>query len=191
MSTIFRATPRLLHLVALSLLMAPIPAEAAEARKGPDAKPVLPAATTDIVELPLNPTLPTGQRVCTAKTASGLGYLVLRPATGDKPAKADFVLVNYIGYLAATGVVFDQGMRTAFAVSDVIPGFTEGLQTLAKGGIARFCIPAAMGYGPDGSGPIPANSDLVFQVELIDYKTAAEVEAMRKEGAAEPTVEGQ
>ena len=71
-------------------------------------------------------------------------------------------------------------MRTPFPANGVIPGFSEGLQMMKRGGIARFCIPAALGYGAQASGPIPANSDLVFQVELIDFKTAAEVEAMRK-----------
>jgi FKBP-type peptidyl-prolyl cis-trans isomerase FkpA len=57
---------------------------------------------------------------------------------------------------------------------------------LAKSGVARFCIPATMGYGSQASGPIPANSDLVFQVELVDFKTAAELEGMNRAQAAEP-----
>ena len=68
----------------------------------------------------------------------------------------------------------------------MIPGFAEGLQTMTKSGIARFCIPAAMGYGARESGPIPANSDLVFQVELVDFKTAADMESIRKAQPAEP-----
>ncbi|MBV1688834.1 FKBP-type peptidyl-prolyl cis-trans isomerase [Novosphingobium sp. G106] len=178
MHILSRALPRLAPFAVLTLAMAPLPAAAATARAL-----AAPAATTDIIALPLNPILPAGQRLCAAKTEAGLGYTMLRPATGSKPTEADFVLVNYIGYLAATGAVFDQGTQAAFPVSGVIPGFSKGLQMLAKTGIARFCIPAAMGYGPQGSGPIPANSDLVFQVELVDYKTAAEVEAMRKASA--------
>ena len=76
--------------------------------------------------------------------------------------------VNYIGYLAATGEVFDQGMGVEFPVGGVIPGFSEGLQTMGKGAVARLCIPAALGYGAKATGPIPANADLVFQVELVD-----------------------
>ena len=57
---------------------------------------------------------------------------------------------------------------------------------MTKSGIARFCIPAAMGYGARESGPIPANSDLVFQVELMDFKTAAHLESIRKAQAAKP-----
>lgn len=185
MSILFRALPRLAPLAVLPLAMAPLPAGAATARA-----PAAPSATTDIIALPLNPILPAGQRLCATRTDAGLGYTMLRPATGPKPAEADYVLVNYIGYLAATGAVFDQGMQAAFPVSGVIPGFSKGLQMLSKTGIARFCIPAAMGYGGQVSGPIPANSDLVFQVELVDYKTPAEVETMRKasqEGAPAPS----
>jgi len=176
MSILSRAASPLAHLMILPLAMAPLPAVAATP----------PAATTEIIPLPLNPTLPEGQRLCAAKTAAGLGYTMLRPATGPKPAEADFALVSYIGYLAATGAVFDQGVQAAFPVNGVIPGFSQGLQMMAKTAVARFCIPAAMGYGAQASGPIPANSDLVFQVELLDYKTAAEVEAMRKAAPPSP-----
>lgn len=188
MSFLSRALSPFAPLVALPLLMAPLCASAAPLHKVPVAKvgaaPV--KATTDIIPLPLNPVLPAGQRLCAAQTASGLGYTMLRPATGAKPAETDFVLVSYIGYLAATGAVFDQGVQASFPVNGVIPGFSQGLQMLAKGGIGRFCIPAALGYGAQGAGPIPANADLVFQVELMDYKTSAEVEAIRKAQAAEP-----
>ncbi|MES3097692.1 FKBP-type peptidyl-prolyl cis-trans isomerase [Sphingomonas aerolata] len=110
---------------------------------------------------------------------------MLRPGSGAKPTQADVSLVNYIGYLATTGAVFDQGMRSPLPVNGVIPGFSQGLQMLAKTGVARFCIPAAMGYGSQASGPIPANSDLVFQVELLDFKTTAQVESMNRPPATE------
>lgn len=111
--------------------------------------------------------------------------MMLRPAPGAKPGAGDVTLVNYVGYLAATGAVFDQGMRSALPISGVIPGFAEGLQMMAKMGVARFCIPAAMGYGAEGSGPIPANADLVFQVELVDYKPATDAENMSRPQAIE------
>lgn len=188
MSLFSRALPRLAPVVVLPLLLASLPADAATARKAPAprATPAPARASNEIIPLPLNPVVPAGQRLCAARAASGLGYTMLRPATGAKPGTADFVLVNYVGYLAASGAVFDQGMQAAFPVSGVIPGFSEGLQMLAKTGIARFCIPAALGYGAQASGPIPANSDLVFQVELVDYKTSAEIETMRKAQGAQP-----
>lgn len=141
--------------------------------------PKPPVASAQAIPLPLNPIIGASQRLCTARTASGLGTMLLKPTEGAKPTKADFALVNYIGYLAADGTVFDQGMKAAFPVDGVIAGFSEGLQLMTKGSIWRFCVPAALGYGAEVSGPIPANSDLVFQVELVDFKTGAEVEAMR------------
>ena len=187
MSILSRALAPLAPVMVLPLLLSQVPANAAPAHQSHAAKtgPASTGATTDIIALPLSPVLPAGQRVCAAKAPSGLGYTMLRPATGATPAGSDIVLINYIGYLAATGAVFDQGMQSPLPVNGVIPGFSQGLQMMAKTGIARFCIPAAMGYGAQGSGPIPANSDLVFQVELVDYKTAAEVEAMRKAQAAD------
>ena len=59
-------------------------------------------------------------------------------------------------------------MGVEFPVGGVIPGFSEGLQTMGKGAAMRLCIPAALGYGAKATGPIPANADLVFQVELVD-----------------------
>jgi FKBP-type peptidyl-prolyl cis-trans isomerase FkpA len=191
MSLFKRALSPLALVAVLPLLSATLPAGAAPVRKAAAARaPVKPLANNTIIALPLNPVLPAGQRVCSARTAEGLGYTMLRPAAGAKPAAADFVMVNYIGYLAATGAVFDQGMQATFPVGGVIPGFSKGLQMMSKTGVARFCIPAAMGYGAQESGPIPANSDLVFQVELVDYKTAAEVEAIRKAGGAQPGATG-
>lgn len=175
-----RTAPVLLAPVLLAALATP-----AGAATPP--KPVAPSAQA--IPLPLNPIVGEAQRLCTAKTASGLGTMNLTPAEGPKPAKADFALVNYIGYLAATGAVFDQSMQAAFPVEGVIPGFSEGLQLMAKGSKWRFCVPAALGYGAQESGPIPANSDLVFQVELLEFKTAAEIEAMRAAQAAQPSAQ--
>lgn len=138
------------------------------------------AQETAIIPLPLNPVLPADKRVCSLKTASGLGYTQLRGGATAHPTDADVVLINYIGYLAATGAVFDQAMQTPMPVSDVIPGFTEGLKLLGKGGVFRLCLPSALAYGAQGTGPIPANSDLVFQVELLDFKSRAEIEAAQK-----------
>lgn len=124
------------------------------------------AKASQIIPVPLKQIIPVKQRACSAKTASGLGYLELRAGAGARPAASDQVTVNYIGYLATTGEVFDQGENAQFRVGGVIDGFAEGLQLMPKGSVYRFCIPSALGYGPDGTGPIPANADLVFQVEL-------------------------
>lgn len=168
----------------LSLSAASADAVTARRPAASAAKPTV--ASAGIIPLPLNPVVPAAQRTCAAKTPSGLGYTMLRPAAGAKPAANDVVLVNYIGYLAASGLVFDQAMTSPLQVDGVIPGFAEGVQLLAKTGVVRLCIPAKLGYGAQGSGRIPANSDLVFQIELLDYKTTAELEALRKAEAATP-----
>lgn len=176
MSLIPHASSRLLA-VTLPLAIAMLPAGAATPRQ--KARAPAPIKTDNaIIPLPLNPVVPAGQRLCSTTATTGLGSTTLRPGTGARPAASDVALVNYIGYLAATGAVFDQGMRSPLPVNAVIAGFSQGLQTMARGGVTRFCIPAALGYGAQASGPIPANSDLVFQVELLDFKTAAEVESM-------------
>ena len=182
---------RPVQVAALSALVAPALTTAEPQKAAPRAKPRAATAArttpnTAIIPLPLNPIVPAAQRSCGERTPAGLGYTMLRPATGPKPAASDVVLVNYIGYLASTGAVFDQGMRSPLPVNGVIPGFSQGLQMLGRSGIARFCIPAALGYGARATGPIPANADLVFQVELVDYKTAAEIEALNKAQSATP-----
>ncbi|MEY4159762.1 MAG: hypothetical protein RLZZ136_383 [Pseudomonadota bacterium] len=136
-------------------------------------------AGVSILPVPLNPVVPEGQRQCTAKTTSGLGYTILRPSSAAKPSASDVVLVNYIGYLASNGDVFDQGTQSPLPVAGVIPGFSEGLQLAAKGSVVRLCIPAVLGYGAKGAGPIPANAALVFQIEVLDFKSQAEVDAMQ------------
>jgi len=179
---------RFVSAMALPLLVLPLSAGATTPKKArPHAavlKPV--AANNSIIPVPLEPVVPAAQRLCADRTPSGLGYTMLRPASGPKPAADATVLVNYIGYLAATGTVFDQNTRAPMPVSGVIKGFAEGLQMAGRTGVLRLCIPAAMGYGAEATGPIPANSDLVFQVEVLDFKSAAEIEEMRKARAAEP-----
>ncbi len=145
------------------------------------AAPVPPLAVSpQLIPLPLNPVVPAGQRLCTTKTSSGLGYSVLRAASGPKPGSGDVVLINYIGYLAASGMTFDQAMSSPLPVGQVIPGFGEGMKLISKGGIYRLCVPAALGYGTTATGPIPANSALVFQVEVIDFRSLAEIEAAQQ-----------
>lgn len=120
-------------------------------------------------------------------TASGLRYKVLKGGEGPSPKDSDIVLVNYTGKLT-DGKVFDQNPQGAMPVNGVVPGFAEGLKLMQRGGKYRLWIPSKLGYGATpptnpqtGEPGIPPNSDLVFDVELLEFKSRAEVEAMQKQ----------
>lgn len=106
-------------------------------------------------------------------TDSGLQIEMLTEGTGKKPSVTDVVVVHYEGRLL-DGTVFDssiaRGEPAEFALNQVIPGWTEGLQLIKAGGKARLTIPSDLAYGPGGVRSIPPNSVLVFEVELIEVK---------------------
>ena len=105
-------------------------------------------------------------------TESGLQYEVLVPAEGPKPTTADRVSVHYEGSLL-DGTVFDssiqRGNPAQFGVTQVIPGWTEGLQLMSVGSRYKFYIPSDLAYGDQGAGDaIAPGSMLIFEVELLD-----------------------
>jgi FKBP-type peptidyl-prolyl cis-trans isomerase FkpA len=106
---------------------------------------------------------------CAVKTPEGLSYTVIKPGKGERPIAESNVTVNYKGMLTADGSEFDSGQGAQFPVGGVIPGFAQGLQLMQPGGSYRLCIPEALGYGAAGTGPIPANADLVFEVDLLSF----------------------
>ncbi|MCL2472319.1 MAG: FKBP-type peptidyl-prolyl cis-trans isomerase [Treponema sp.] len=111
-----------------------------------------------------------GLRSEVTTTASGLQYEVLTQGTGAKPGPNDTVRVQYQGTFI-DGTEFDssykRGTPAEFGVSQVIHGWTEGLQLMNEGSKFRFVIPSDLAYGPNGSGSIPPNSTLIFTVELL------------------------
>jgi len=105
------------------------------------------------------------------ETASGLQYKIVQEGNGKSPTASDNVTVHYTGKLV-DGTVFDssvqRGEPATFGLSQVIPGWTEGLQLLKEGGKAILYIPSDLGYGERGAGgQIPPHSTLIFEVELI------------------------
>lgn len=103
-------------------------------------------------------------------TASGLQYEVISAGDGTKPILQDKVKVHYHGTLT-NGTVFDssvdRGEPISFPLNGVIQGWQEGLQLMPKGSKYRLFIPASLGYGDRPAGKIPANSVLIFDVELL------------------------
>jgi FKBP-type peptidyl-prolyl cis-trans isomerase FkpA len=165
------------------------------------AVPISPAATGSLVKLWGGVALAvlaaaglavagTPKNGCKITTVSGLGFSQIKPGTGAKPTDSDVVLVNYKGKLAANGKQFDANDRAPFPVTQVVPGFSEGLKLMQKGGTYKLCIPAKLGYGAVASGPIPANSDLIFDVDLLDYKSMAEIQAAMQAQQAQQAQHG-
>ncbi len=109
-------------------------------------------------------------------TESGLKYIIHEAGTGEKPATGKMVSVNYAGFLT-DGKPFDNSFKRGSSFDfplgqgRVIKGWDEGIALLNKGAKATLFIPYELGYGEAGSPPnIPPKSELVFYVELIDFK---------------------
>lgn len=118
------------------------------------------------------------QQAGVVTTASGLQYKVLEAGEGGKPTDADVALISYKGTLR-DGTVFDENNRAPLPVAQVVPGFSEGLKQMQKGGKYRLWIKPELGYGERQTGPIPANSLLVFDVELIEFLPMAVLQQMQ------------
>ncbi|MFL9839857.1 FKBP-type peptidyl-prolyl cis-trans isomerase [Sphingomonas sp. ST-64] len=110
------------------------------------------------------------------ETASGLQIETISEGTGASPTDSDVALVNYKGTLR-NGESFDASQQpTPLPVAGMIPGFTEGLKLMKKGGKYRLWIKPELGYGSEaktdprtGRDVIPANSLLIFDVELLEF----------------------
>lgn len=108
-------------------------------------------------------------------TESGLVYVCTKKGKGPKPSYKQTVKVHYTGKLL-DGTVFDssveRGEPIAFplGVGQVIPGWDEGIAMMSKGEKGILYIPSNLAYGARQAGPIPAFSNLIFEVELVDFE---------------------
>ena len=107
------------------------------------------------------------------KMESGLQVMLLQRTNGEQAQKGDRVSVHYTGRLE-NDTVFDSSVERGkpfefvLGQGQVIKGWDEGIAMLKAGEKARFIIPAHLGYGERAMGKIPANSTLIFDVELLD-----------------------
>jgi FKBP-type peptidyl-prolyl cis-trans isomerase FkpA len=90
---------------------------------------------------------------------------------GANPTMDDVVVINYVGKLN-NGNVFDRADKAVLPLQGVVPGFSRALLQMQRGGRYLVKIPAKLGYGDRAVGPIPANSDLTFEIELLDFMNA-------------------
>ncbi|HEY0301584.1 MAG TPA: FKBP-type peptidyl-prolyl cis-trans isomerase [Rhizomicrobium sp.] len=112
---------------------------------------------------------------------AGVSVTENTPGVGAYPGKTDVVIVNYVGKLAG-GKIFDQGKNVPIPLGQgTIAGFAEGLVKMQKGGKYTLEIPAEKAYGAEpqtnpmsGEEVIPANSDLTFEIDLLDFMTEAD-----------------
>ncbi len=114
-----------------------------------------------------SPPTPIGQ---STKTASGLVYETLKEGTGAAAKSGDTVTIRYKGTLT-DGSTFDSGeITTAIGSSAVIKGWDEGVPGMKIGESRKLTIPPDLGYGDRAQSKIPANSTLIFEVELLGVK---------------------
>ena len=126
-----------------------------------------------------------GAGIAWAARVQGVEVETLTAGTGPSPGATDLVQINYVGKLE-NGKEFDRGNRVPMALDQVIPGFAEGITKMQKGGRYRLTIPADKAYGAEekrnpqtGEVVIPANSTLVFDIDLLEF--ISREEAMRRQ----------
>ncbi len=104
-------------------------------------------------------------------TESGLRYIDLVLGSGAQPGLDDQVQIWYSGWLDPTGEIvdsnLDEGIPDVFRMQGMILGFQEGLSGMREGGQRRLVIPAELGYGHQGYGPIPPDAVVIYDVELL------------------------
>lgn len=126
-----------------------------------------------------------GAGLAWAATPKTFSIDTIQAGAGGNPQEGDMVFVRYKGMLASDGTVFDESQDIPLPVQGLFPsgspfpvekdatieGFYQGLQQMQKGGKYELYIPAEMAYGsePPPGAPIPADADLVFEVEVVDF----------------------
>lgn len=124
-------------------------------------------------------------------TTSGLQFQTITAGEGASPTATDIALAGYRGMLI-DGTVFDEIAQAPLPIGQLVPGFAEALQKMQIGGQYKIWIPSNIGYGPDdqinpqtGEVGIPGGSVIIFEVNLIDFKSQAEIDELRRQAAAE------
>jgi FKBP-type peptidyl-prolyl cis-trans isomerase FkpA len=96
----------------------------------------------------------------------GFFYTIDAAGNGTKPSSCSVVTVNYVGKLT-NGTTFDSGNNVKFSLNNLITGWQEGIPLIAPGGTITLYLPPSLAYGSRAAGSIPANSNLVFKIDLL------------------------
>ena len=118
---------------------------------------------------PSKPVVPLAERTCTATTASGLGYQIIKPGTGKTPTAADITLVDFTTFDAKAGVVIEKLDWEKIPLAKATPAFGEALKLMQIGASFTFCLPKPADTPTEG----PAVN---IRVDLIDVRPAPAVD---------------
>ena len=99
---------------------------------------------------------------------SGLRYVIHTQGSGPSPDSKNCIRTNYSGRLLGQTEPFDQATGHKYQMVGFILGWQIGFRQLNAGSSATFYIPSGLAYGPTGTSKVPANSNLVFDVELLE-----------------------
>ncbi|CAN5419183.1 hypothetical protein BH09BAC3_BH09BAC3_05790 [soil metagenome] len=109
--------------------------------------------------------------IIAVKAAKGVRYVVTQEGNGEKPSLSSIIIFKYKGTLLTDGTEFDKSdTPVEYPLSQLVQGWQIAFPNLSKGSKATLYIPSSLGYGASGSGLIPPNANLVFDVELVDFK---------------------
>lgn len=104
--------------------------------------------------------------ITATKDAQGFFYTIEATGSGEHPKSCSNVTVGYVGKMT-NGTIFDQNPEMAFDLGDLIVGWQAGIPLIAKGGKITLYLPPSLAYGDRATGPIPANSILIFTIDLL------------------------
>ncbi len=107
-----------------------------------------------------------GNNITAVKDPSGLYYQIVNPGSGTAPTTKSTVSVAYVGKLQ-NGSPFDSSSNYTQVLSNLIKGWQIGIPFIKPGGRILLLIPSALGYGANATGSIPANSVLIFTIDLF------------------------
>lgn len=144
------------------------PTGTAPVQSGTPGSEGIPQITANATDTGKEPTIAAG----TGTPPTDLRIADLVPGNGRTATAADSVSVRYVGALYSDGSVFDASWKAGsnpvdFALSQVVPGFSEGIVGMKVGGRREIVIPPALGYGDQAQPGLPAGSTLVFVVDLV------------------------
>lgn len=103
-------------------------------------------------------------------TETGIYYSITKDGNGEQlDSNSTSVIITYNGYYADSTSFDLKETPVTFNLSEVIPGWQKALPILEKGGSGTFLIPSNLAYGPSGSGSIPSNTMLIYDITLVDF----------------------